>query len=216
MFPEEMQNYLGATGGQLLCQDAYGKTSDPGGAFGSRQWAIGLALKPNDLLGIAMTNPSVFGVDLHKFMQDGARFMGSMVGICEDQPLEDNRIERDSHTDKFGLPLARLVYRRSDEGRKLWNAAATEGVKIFNAAGAREAWHGPPASQHIMGGTILGSDPTHSVLNSASQSHDLHNLFIGGPGVFPTSSAVNPTFTAHAVAMKSAQFMIENWAALKG
>jgi len=216
MFSEEMENYLGATGGQLLCQDAFGKRSDPGGAFGSRQWMIALALKPNDLLGIAMTKPGIFGDELHEFMQDGARFMGSMVGICEDEPLEDNRINLARQKDKLGMPLARVEYRRSDEGRKLWQTAAAEGLKIFKAAGAADAWHGPPAGQHIMGGTILGLDAASSVLNSASQSHDVKNLFIGGPGVFPTSSAVNPTFTVHALAMKGARFMIENWATVKG
>jgi choline dehydrogenase-like flavoprotein len=215
LFPEEMQNYLGATGGQLLCQDPFAKKSDPGGAFGSRQWEIALALKPNDLLGIAMTNPGVFGSELHQFMQDGARFMGSMVGVCEDQPLEQNRIELDVQKDKFGAPLARSVYRMSDEARKLWQTAGEEGVKIFKAAGAREAWHGPPGGQHVMGGTIMGADPAKSVLNSVCQSHDVSNLFVGGPGVFPTSSSVNSTFTAHALAMKGARFMAEHWTALK-
>jgi choline dehydrogenase-like flavoprotein len=215
MFPDDMQNYLGATGGQIFCQDPFAKNSDPGGAFGSRQWEIGLALKPNDLLGIAMTNPTVFGADLHKFMQDGARFMGSMVGVCEDEPLKENRIELAAQKDKYGLPLAHIAYRMSDEGRKLWQTAAAEGVKIFKAGGAREAWHSPPGGQHIMGGTILGKDPANSVLSADSQSHDVPNLFVGGPGVFPTSSSVNSTFTAHAVAMKAARFMAKNWTTLK-
>ena len=216
MFQEEMQNYLGATGGQLLCQDPYPKKGDPGGAFGSRQWEIGLMLKPNDLLGVAMSNPTVFGADLHKFMEDGARFMGSMVGVCEDAPLAENRIEADStRKDRFGMPLARIVYKQSDDGRRLWHTAAEQGVKIFKAAGAREAWPGPPAGQHVMGGTILGTDRASSVLNASSQSHDVYNLFVGGPGTFPTSSSVNSTFTAHAVAMKGAQYLAGNWSSLK-
>jgi hypothetical protein len=85
-----MQNYLGATGGQLLCQDRFEKEGNPNGAFGSRQWEIGLALKPNDLLGISMTRPDIFGEELHGFMQAGARHMGSMVGVSEDQPLPQN------------------------------------------------------------------------------------------------------------------------------
>ncbi|MGH8322678.1 MAG: GMC oxidoreductase [Steroidobacteraceae bacterium] len=48
-------------------------------------------------------------------------------------------------------------------------------------------------------------------MNSVAQSHDVSNLFVGGPGVFPTSSAVNPTFTLHAVALKSARFMVDHW-----
>jgi choline dehydrogenase-like flavoprotein len=66
-----------------------------------------------------------------------------------------------------------------------------------------------------MGGTILGTDRASSVLNASSQSHDVHNLFVGGPGTFPTSSSVNSTFTAHAVAMKGAQYLAGNWSSLK-
>jgi choline dehydrogenase-like flavoprotein len=147
-------------------------------------------------------------------MEDGARFMGSMVGVCEDAPVRENRIEADARKDRFGMPLARIVYKQSDDGRRLWQTAAEQGVKIFKAAGAQTAWPGPPAGQHVMGGTILGSDRASSVLNAASQSHDVQNLFVGGPGVFPTSSSVNSTFTAHAVAMKGAQYLAANWGGL--
>lgn len=215
MFDEDMQNFMGATGGQLLCQDAYGKKSDPGGAFGSRQWEIGLALKPNDLLGIAMSRPDIFGDELHKFMVKGARGMGSMVGVCEDEPMRENRIERSAEQDQYGMPLAKVTYTMSPEGKKLWGTSAKQGVEIFKAAGAQEAWHTPPGGQHIMGGTIMGTDPAKSVLNGNAQCHDVANVFVGGPGVFPTSSSVNSTFTAHAVAMKSARYMAENWKNLK-
>lgn len=214
LFDEDMQNYLGATGGQLLCQDVFDKKGDPGGAFGSRQWEIGLALKPNDLLGIAMSRPEIFGAKLHAFMVDGARHMGSMVGVCEDEALPENRIELAAEKDKFGFPLAKIVYKASTDGVKLWQTAAKEGVELFKAAGAREAWHGPQGGQHIMGGTVVGNDPARSVLNAHGQAHDVANLFVGGPGVFPTSSSVNSTFTAHAMSMKTARYMVDNWAAL--
>lgn len=212
MFNEEMQNFIGATGGQLISQDVFNKKGDPGGAFGSRQWEIGLILKPNDLLGVAMSRPDIFGDALHTFMQDGARHMGSMVGVCEDEPLRDNRIALSAtQKDRFGMPLAVSIYTTSPDGKKLWETAAAEGVEIFKAAGAKEAWHGPQAGQHIMGGTIMGKDPKQSVLNGEAQSHDIKNLFIGGPGVFPTSSSINSTFTAKAVAMKSARYLAANW-----
>jgi len=216
LFDEEMQNFLGVTGGQLLCQDTFDKKGDVGGAFGSRQWEIGLALKPNDLLGIAMTRPDIYGAKLHDFMVDGAHHMGSMVGVCEDEPLAENRIELASEKDQFGFPLAKIVYTTSPEGRKLWQTAAAEGVKIFKAAGAREAWHGPQGGQHIMGGTILGKDAGSSVLNEHGQAHDVGNLFAAGPGVMPTSSSINSTFTSKAMAMKSARHILDNWGALNG
>lgn len=215
MFKDDMQNYLGATGGQLLCQEAFAKRSDPSGAFGSRQWEIGLALKPNDFLGIAMARPEIYGKALHDFMQQGARHLGSMVGVCEDEPMYSNRVGLSKQKDKFGMPLPAVTYQMSTDGKKLWATAAQEGLRIFKAAGADDAWHSPPGGQHIMGGTVMGKDPKKSVLNGSAQSHDLRNLFVGGPGVFPTSSSVNSTFTAHAMAMKSAKYIVDNWQSVK-
>ncbi len=208
MFDEDMQNHLGATGGQLLNQDGFQKDK---GAFGSHQWEIALALKPNDLLGIAMSRADIFGQELHNFMHKGVRGLGSMVGVCEDLPVRENRIELANKKDRYGLPLAKAVHTIDPESRKRWQQTAAEGVKIFEAAGAVEAWHSPPGGQHIMGGTIMGNDPGKSVTNEHAQTHDIPNLVIGGGGVFPTSSCVNSTFTIHAVAMKSARHLAAHW-----
>ena len=209
MFDEEMQNYLGATGGQLFNQDRFQKDK---GAFGSQQWEIALALKPNDLLGIAMSRADFFGAELHRFMKEGARGLGTMVAVCEDLPLEKNRIELDNNgKDQYGMPLAKAIHTIDPDTRKLWRDTANEGVKIFKAAGAKQAWHGPPGAQHIMGGTIMGSDPKKSVTNENAQTHDIANLIIGGGGIFPTSSCVNSTYTIHAMAMKSAEYLVEHW-----
>ena len=209
MFDEDMQNYLGATGGQLFNQDGFAKEK---GAFGSHQWEIALALKPNDLLGIAMSRADIFGQELHHFMKEGARGLGTMVGVCEDLAIDENRIELAGKKDKYGLPLAKAVHTIDPESRKHWQQTSVEGVKIFKAAGAKEAWHSPPGGQHIMGGTIMGNDPAKSVTDENAQCHDIPNLVIGGGGVFPTSSCVNSTFTIHALAMKSARNLARHWA----
>ena len=64
---------------------------------------------------------------------------------------------------------------------------------------------------HIMGGTIMGDDPDTSVTNSYGQTHDLPNLVVAGPGLFPTSGGVNPTFTVHALTARSADHLLANW-----
>ena len=211
MFDEDMQNYLGATGGQLLNQDRFQKDK---GAFGSQQWEVGLALKPNDLLGIAMSRADLFGNDLHKFMKEGARGMSSMVAVCEDLPIKENRVELSDQKDKYGMRMAKTYHVIDPESRQLWKDTAEEGVRITKAAGAKEAWHSPPGGQHIMGGTIMGNDPAKSVTNEHAQCHDVPNLIIGGGGVFPTSSSVNSTYTIHAVATKSAEHIVENWGSI--
>ena len=211
LFEEETQNHIGATGGQLLNQDRFPKDK---GAFGSQQWEIALALKPNDLLGIAMSRADLFGSDLHEFMKKASRSMTSMVAVAEDQPMIENRIELSSKKDKFGMPLALARHTWHEETRKLFHDTAKEGLEIVKAAGAKEAWHSPPGGQHIMGGTIMGDDPSKSVTNENAQCHDIPNLVIGGGGIFPTSSCVNSTYTIHAMAMKSAQHLADQWGSI--
>lgn len=212
-FDEDTQNHLGINGGQIICQDHFDKRSDEG-AFGSRQWIGGLALKPNDLLGTAMSRADIIGADLEPFMKRAAKKLAQIVSITEDQPIRENRVELDDATDAFGYRRARIRYQTSPDGMGLWKKSAEEGLEILKAAGASEAWHGPKVSQHILGGTIMGTDPKGSVANAYGQTHDVENLFLGGGGLFPTSSAVNSTFTIHAVAMRSADYVIKNWAGL--
>ena len=208
MFDEEIQNYLGATGGQLFCQEDFDKDK---GIFGSYQWEIGLATKPNDLLGIAMSRADIFGTDLHAFMKKGARGLASMVGVAEAYPIKENRVTLAQQKDKYGMPLAKVVHNLSDENIQLWQEMANKGVNVMKAAGAKEAWHGPIGGQHLMGGTIAGNDPASSVTDANARTHDIPNLVIGGGGVFPNSSCVNSTFTIHAMAMKSAEHLVAHW-----
>ena len=51
----------------------------------------------------------------------------------------------------------------------------------------------PYQTTHTTGGTIMGTDPSNSVVNKYGQSWDLHNLFITGASLFPHNSAYNPT-----------------------
>ncbi len=105
----------------------------------------------------------------------------------------------------------RVVPQASPDGLGLCAASVSEGEALVKAAGADEIWHSPRGGQHVMGGTIMGDKPDTSVINAVSQTHDIPNLFIGGPGVFPTSSAVNSTFHLHALALMGAEYLRDNW-----
>lgn len=210
LFDEDMQNHMGISAGQIFNQDHWTKTGREG-AFGSRQWEGAMAFKPNDLLSIAMSRADLFHKDLERFMQRAVRGLGQIAAVCEDLPLAENRIELDGKRDAFGLPLARIHYNTSPDGLGLWNEAVEEGKKIMTAAGATEVWHGPKVAQHITGGTIMGADPARSVANGFGQAHDVANLYIGGGGLFPTGSAVNSTYTIHALALRSAAHLRDNW-----
>ena len=209
LFDEDTQPYRGAFGGQLMNQDSYPKTThEASGAFGSYQWMIAQAVKPTDLLGISTSRADLFGAALHDFMQRAVKGFAGMTAVCEDLPVADNRVTLAEKRDENGVPLAQVAHDMHPESEKLWQASLVEGKAVFHAASAREVWTGPPGPMHIMGGTIMGKNRTDSVTNSFGQIHDIPNLIVAGPGLFPTSGGVNPTFTVHALAVRSAEKLL--------
>ncbi len=212
LFDEDTQSYLGAVGGQLVSQDGYDKqTHREKGAFGSYQWMIAQAVKPNDLLGFGIRRPDLFGSKLKVFMERAARGFATMTAVAEDLPVANNRLILAAEKDQYGVPLAHVTHTTHPESKALWQAVMDEGEAIFEAAGAQEVWTGPQAPMHLMGGTMMGSDPAKSVTNSFGQTHDIPNLVIAGPGLFPTSGGVNPTYTVHALALRSAARLLAVW-----
>ncbi len=214
LFEPETEPYMGATGGQLLNQDSYDHKNKRKLGFGSYQWMIAQAVKPNDLLGYGGSNPALFGAKLTEFMQHAAQHFGGMTACVEDLPERSNRVTLSSERDKYGVPLATVNHSSHADSYALWQGAKEEGIEIFKAAEATTTWNGPLGPMHIMGGTIMGEDGEKSVTNSYGKCHDIDNLFIAGPGLFPTSGGVNPTFTVHALALRSAQYMVRNWSSL--
>ncbi len=200
-----------AFGGQLVNQDNYPKTTHAGSsAFGSYQWMIAQAVKPNDLLGIATTRADLIGGEVDAFMRRAVRGFAGMQAVCEDLPVAENRVTLAAARDTHGVPLARVRHDLHAESAALWQASLADGRRVFEAAGAREIWTGPRGAMHIMGGTAMGRSPEESVTNGDGQVHGIPNLVIAGPGLFPTSGGVNPTFTVHALALRSAERLLRD------
>lgn len=207
LFGHETQPHLGPTGGQLICHDHYQKKQQ-GDAFGSYQWLIANAAKPNDLTGIVNTRPDLFGSALQPFMERAAKHFGQMNFVGEDLALPENRVTLSSHKDQNAVPLAVAEHNITAATQALMDVGVAEGLAIFKAAGAATPWTGTPFGMHIMGGTVMGEDPRQSVCNEFGRCHDLDNLYIAGSGVFPSSGAVNPTFTIHALALRTAESLL--------
>ena len=213
LFHEETENYRGTTGGQLLCQEDYTKDSRRG-YVNSAQWLIANALKPNDLLGLANVRTELFGGELERFLKTAARHLATMTFVGEDLPKPENQLVLTSQKDRHGLPIARLNHSFGPEDIRCFEAGTKQGQEVFRAAGSYEVWVGPRVRMHAMGGAIMGREPQSSVTNSYGQTHDVANLFIAGNSLFPTSAAVNPIFTLHAVTLRAAEYVLENWSGL--
>jgi choline dehydrogenase-like flavoprotein len=214
MFNEPTDNHLGRTGGQLFSQDSY-RTGTPGPYKPGYTFRIGNALKLADIGGIANARVDLCGAALTEFMRKAALNLGTMSALCDSLPAVANRVELSPEKDRHDAPLARVVHSLSDDTRGAIAAATEEGKQLLSAAGAHEVWAAPPRTEHLMGGTVMGKDPARSVANAYGQTHDVENLFIAGPGLFPTCGAVNPTFTALALAARSADYILAEWSGLR-
>jgi len=211
MFDENIENHMGTTGAQLMCQDNYTKDGRKE-AFGSITWFIGTALKPSDILGFAGGHGAVFGEALHDFMKKAARGLTRFGAQGEEIPNRENRIELTNRKDEFGFPLARIVHEMDDDAMNLFHYECELGLRIMKSTRAKEAWTGTtPAFSHLLGGTIMGKTAKDSVTDSYGRTHDIANLFVAGPGLFPTEGAVNPTFSLHALTLRTADYMAAHW-----
>lgn len=215
LFADDTAPYAGITGGQLTSRDGYGKAKSDG-LFGSYQWVLATAIKPNDLTGIAISRPDLFGAALDKFMRHAVDHYAQMVGFAEELPDADNRVTLGDAKGADGLPVARLTHTLSPDTQSLWAHIQAEGLKIYKAAGSESQWGQPMVFAHAMGGTIMGETAADSVADSYGRVHEMRNLVVAGSGLFPTAGAVNPTYTIYALAARTADHMLRHWADYAG
>ena len=185
-------------------------------AFGSTFILAGAAMKTNDFAG---ARPDLFGADLQAFMKRAAKGITRITFFGEGLPIAENRLELATDTDGFGMPMGRLIHSFGDDAVALWNANFEYGMKIAKATGAKEAWPGKgpviPTS-HLLGGTIMGTGPDNSVVDSYGQTHEIPNLWMAGPGIFPSEGAPNPTFTIFALSQRGAERLASTWGTVAG
>ena len=212
LFEEETEPYQGVSIGAMVSQDDYAK--DPKkGYLASYQWLLSPASKPNGINGLASSRPDIYGAALDPWMKRAAKHFTYIQMVGEMIPRPENRIELSSDKDGFGLPLSRLTIGFTDNERALYAHASTVGKSIVAAASATEVWASPLVNQHFMGGTIMGRSTSDSVTDSYGITHEVPNLVVAGNTLFPTSAGVNPTFTTHAITLRSVEYVLAHWPA---
>lgn len=132
----------------------------------------------------------------------------------EDLPQETNTVTLSPDiVDGSGLPAPKLTYRLSEDSVRSmeWNLERMH--EAHRAAGAIETKsipYMPAVGWHMLGTARCGDDPAASVVDGYGRSHDVPNLFVLDGSVFVTASAVNPTPTIVAFAMRAVEHMIDS------
>ena len=131
------------------------------------------------------------------------------VTVCaDDLPEPDNRVSlSEAATD----PTAKLSYRLSDNARAILDHGMDRAEQALAAAGATRFNREPLRRQagfHLMGTARMGTDPDRSVTDKFGRCHQVENLYIADASLFVTGSAVNPTATAQALALRGADHLL--------
>ena len=158
--------------------------------------------------GVAAATVLPWGQGHHEaFLARFDRIAGLTICI-EDLPEPTNRITlSDDQLDRDGAPAARMSYRLSEASRRMLDFAMDRAEQVLRAAGGTDIVRDTLKAQagfHLMGTARMGASPETSVVNSYGRCHDVPNLFIVDSSVFVTASAMNPTSTAQAFALRAA------------
>ena len=109
-----------------------------------------------------------------------------------------------TYKDSNGLPLLRMTFDWHENEKKMLRFTYERCVEIAKAMkpakyGAHHIPHKysiiPYQSTHNIGGAVMGTDPSKSVVNKYLQVWDVPNLFVVGGSAFPQNAAVGPTET---------------------
>jgi choline dehydrogenase-like flavoprotein len=171
---------------------------------------------------------ALFGADLTRTLGNVISRQFRIAFAVEQSPDPDNRVRLSSVKDALNLPRPRIAYDISDYTKRGIVTAFRMKKLIFSKLGATDftkvAESDPGefdetidgnlvqltygGAGHIMGTYRMGHDPKTSVVDLWQCSHDHPNLYLVGSGTFPTVGTANPTLTLSALALRTADRII--------
>jgi len=169
----------------------------------------------NDLACIA---PNLSNKFLNYFKKN--IFCGAYVYSSweQDPQFENKIILSDQKKDSFNLPVAKIIYKKSELVRKTAKTCIEEiGKYLLKNNLGRIAGNSflfnenekylSDAGWHHMGGTIMGNNPIKSVVDKNLQLHGSNNMFVLGSSVFPTGGHANPTITIIQLSLRLSDYI---------
>jgi choline dehydrogenase-like flavoprotein len=137
----------------------------------------------------------------------------SLYWYTADRPRFENRVVFDERRcGSFGLPRPAFEYalNAEDQARRAvarhhLGATGERLGSFLRSAPPQDL--SPGSSMHIMGTTRMGTDDHDSVVDAWGRVWGFDNLYLAGTGVIPGATATNPTLTACALAVRSADAM---------
>jgi choline dehydrogenase-like flavoprotein len=186
---------------------------------------------------LADNNSALLGTDLANFLGNLISRQFRIAFPIEQNPDANNRVTLSRAVDGLGLPRPKINYDISEYTMHGFAAAYQLKNLIFSQLGAtdftkpsesdptafkinglpdeREGRFAYGGAGHVMGTYRMGEDPKTSVVDKWQCSHDHPNLYLVGSGTFPTVGTANPTLTLSALALRTAEHIIDNLTSVK-
>ncbi len=171
----------------------------------------GVGIRANWPRGVHM--PGV-GADFRKTLSEAGEWRILMVAFAESLPRADNRVTLSDKLDKWGLPQLHITLHHGENERALLKDAAAEAKTMLGMLGGKMLISSDEpdlagSAVHEMGGARMGRDPTTSVVNGNSQTHDVPNIFVTDGAAMASSACQNPSLTYMAFTARAAAFAVE-------
>jgi choline dehydrogenase-like flavoprotein len=164
-------------------------------------WDESTGDEPWDIVGMG------WGQDAVRRIRQYHRSLSCIIST-DDEAEPENRVTvaEDWEPDEHGS-VPRVVYTPTTASRDRQDHLARKGAEILRAAGAREVHRTRFASAlltHIMGTMRMGADPATSVVDDGGEAHEVARLFVADTSVLPGVGGANPTLSAQALAVRTA------------
>jgi gluconate 2-dehydrogenase alpha chain len=126
-----------------------------------------------------------------------------------------------TYADAWGNPLLRITFNFTDNERMFVKYIADNALapivnqmnpaiqQVSNTLGNFNIV--PYQTTHVCGGTIMGDDPSTSVVNKFGQVWGMPNLFVLGASNFPQNAGLNPSGTVGALAYHAVDAIVTSY-----
>jgi choline dehydrogenase-like flavoprotein len=174
---------------------------------------------------------ALYGTELVRALNDKLTRQFRLGFLIEQSPDDTNTVTLSKqYQDHLGLPRPQINYDLSDYTRQGLIAAKTAASAIFKSMNAEE-FTTPPAiddptsfehevspgvterikyygAGHVVGTYRMGDQASNSAVDGFGKSWDHGNLYMVGSGTFPTVATANPTLTIAALALRTADHLV--------
>lgn len=132
-----------------------------------------------------------------------------LVMSVEQTPHRENRVRLNHEADRLGRLKLDLHNKWRGDDQAHFERIAEVFTQEFERSGIghfvpNDRFLMTMSSHHPTGTTRMHVNPRHGVVDATARLHDVPNLYVSGSSVFPTDSALNPTLTIMALAIRLA------------